>query len=215
MIIPAIIPKSLIDLKEKLELLSFARAVQIDVVDGKFVKDICWPYEPSGDAVEASQYLSGREFEVDLMVEDSLSAGTKWLEAGASRLIFHLESFDNRGQVFNLKPGLACEGGLSINNVTPFEELYPYIDSVDFVQLMGIDSIGSQGQPFDVRVLERIATLRALYPNLTLSVDGAVSEENILSLKNAGADRFAVGSNILKAGDPKAQYDKLLKIVSV
>ena len=40
MIIPAIIPKSLIDLKEKLELLSFARAVQIDVVDGKFVKDI-------------------------------------------------------------------------------------------------------------------------------------------------------------------------------
>jgi len=79
---------------------------------------------------------------------------------------------------------------------------------------MGIDEIGSQGQPFDVRVLERIATLRALYPNQILSVDGAVNEENILSLKNAGADRFAVGSNILKVTNPKAQYEKLLKIVS-
>lgn len=215
MIIPAIIPKSLNDLKEKLKLLSFAQAVQIDVVDGKFVNDICWPYEPSGDVVEAREYLSGKVIEVDLMVRDSLAAGTKWLEAGASRLIFHLESFDNRGQVFNLKSGLQCEIGLSINNSTTLEEIYPYIDSVDFVQLMGIDSIGSQGQPFDVRVLERIATLRALYPNLTLSVDGAVSEENILSLKKAGAERFAVGSNILKADDLEAQYNKLLKIVSV
>ena len=103
---------------------------------------------------------------------------------------------------------------LSHNNDTPLEDLYPYLDSVDFIQLMGINEIGSQGQPFDIRVLERVATLHTLYPNKTLSVDGAVNEENILSLKAAGINRFVVGSNILKASDPKAQYEKLLKIVS-
>ncbi len=214
MIIPAIIPKSLDDLKEKLELLSFAETIQIDVVDGEFVKDVSWPYDPSGDVEEVREYLGGRLFEVDLMVRDGLMAGTRWLKVGASKLIFHLESFVDRNEIFNLKAKLTCEIGLALNNSTSLEELYPYIDSVDFVQLMGIDEIGSQGQPFDVRVLERIATLRALYPNQILSVDGAVNEENILSLKNAGADRFAVGSNILKVTNPKAQYEKLLKIVS-
>lgn len=214
MIIPAIIPKSLTDLKEKLELLSFAEEIQIDVVDGQFVQDVSWPYAPESNPLEASKYLK-RLFEVDLMVEDSVAAGLAWQKAGAGKLIFHIESFQDRSEIFNLKAKLSCQIGLSLNNDTSLEELYPYIDSIDFIQLMGIGSIGSQGQPFDVRVLERIATLRALYPNLTLSVDGAVSEENILSLKNAGADRFAVGSNILKAADPRAQYDKLLKIVSV
>lgn len=215
MIIPAIIPKSLDDLKEKLELLAFASVIQIDVVDGVFVKDISWPYEPHGNPEEAKTFLGEKEFEVDLMVEDSVIAGQVWQSAGAKRLIFHLESFSERSDILSLKSRFSCEIGLSLNNSTSLEELYPYVDSIDFVQLMGIDIIGSQGQPFDVRVLERIATLRALYPKLTLSIDGAVSEENISVLKAAGVDRFAVGSNILKAGDPRAQYEKLLKIVSV
>jgi len=96
MIIPAIIPKSLDDLKEKLELLSFAETIQIDVVDGEFVKDVSWPYDPSGDVEEVREYLGGRLFEVDLMVRDGLMAGTRWLKVGASKLIFHLESFVDR-----------------------------------------------------------------------------------------------------------------------
>ena len=214
MIIPAIIPKSLQDLIDKLELLSFAEDIQIDVVDGKFVKDISWPYEPSGDIREASEFLCDREFEVDLMVSDTTTAAAKWAETGATRLIFHLESFTDKDEIFSLKEKFNCQIGLSLNNDTPLEDLYPYLDSVDFIQLMGINEIGSQGQPFDIRVLERVATLHTLYPNKTLSVDGAVNEENILSLKAAGINRFAVGSNILKASDPKAQYEKLLKIVS-
>jgi len=215
MIIPAIIPKSLDDLKKKLELLAFANDIQIDVVDGVFVKDISWPYEPHDDPEKTKTFLSEKEFEVDLMVVDSFTAAESWQKAGAKRLIFHLESFNDKKVILSLKSNFSCEIGLSLNNDTSLEELYPYIDSIDFVQLMGIDTIGSQGQPFDGRVLERVATLRALYPKLTLSIDGAVSEENISALRVAGVDRFAVGSNILKAHDPKAQYEKLLKIMSV
>lgn len=214
MIIPAIIPTSLSDLKEKLDLLSFAPEIQIDVVDGKFVQATSWPYEPQGDIAEAHDYLQGRKFEVDLMVHDAISAGIKWQSVGASRLIFHIESFDDQSALSDLKTSVDSLVGLSLNNDTPLDQIYPHIDSIDFIQLMGIDHIGSQGQPFDSRVLERIATLKALYPKLTISIDGAVNEENILSLKSAGAERFVAGSNILNAPNPKEQYEKLLKIVS-
>lgn len=214
MIIPAIIPASLSDLQEKLSLLSFAPEIQIDVVDGKFVQAVSWPYEPKGDIAEASGFLQDKKFEVDLMVSDASNAAIKWQSMGASRLVFHIESFVNQSVLSTLENKVDSQIGLSLNNDTPLDEIYPFIDSIDFIQLMGIDHIGSQGQPFDFRVLERIATLKALYPKLTISVDGAVNEENILSLKSAGADRFVVGSNILNSANPKGQYEKLLKIVS-
>ena len=44
-IVPAILPKSLEDLEQKLTVLSgVATSVQIDVVDGKFVSPASWPY---------------------------------------------------------------------------------------------------------------------------------------------------------------------------
>lgn len=214
MIIPAIIPKSLSDLAVKLELLSFAQSVQIDVVDGEFVSDISWPYEPQGTPSEASELLAAKQFEVDLMAYEAIGAGQLWDKAGAAKLIFHLESLKNCDDIFKLKEQLSCEIGLSLNNDTSLEYIYPYITTIDFVQLMGIAKIGSQGQPYDERVLERIKDLRKLFPELVISIDGGVNENSILDMKKFGANRFVVGSNILKSSDPEAQYSKLLKIVS-
>lgn len=217
MILPAIIPRSLADLKDTLAKVSFADSVQIDVVDGKFVENISWPYEPAGEPLEISQELSARNAEIDLMVADPINAGKKWLEAGAKALVFHVES---------LKPGEMEEAidlrhdikdfrlGLSLNNETPLESIYLYVGDIDFIQLMGIAAIGSQGQPFDPRVLERIIALRTLYTSIDISIDGGVSAETIGELRKAGADRFVVGSAILKSADPAAAYADLLKIIS-
>jgi pentose-5-phosphate-3-epimerase len=74
---------------------------------------------------------------------------------------------------------------------------------------MGIKHIGSQGQPFDERVLERVAKLRALYPSRTISIDGSVNRETLPQLKAAGADRFVSGSAILNQPDPVLAYTEL------
>jgi len=92
MIIPAIIPKSVNELKQKLDLLSFAKFIQIDVVDGEFVDSISWPYDPAGDVVEVKSLLLHKTFEVDLMTMDAFEAGKKWNQVGANALVFHLES---------------------------------------------------------------------------------------------------------------------------
>ena len=71
---------------------------------------------------------------------------------------------------------------------------------------MGIAKIGSQGQPFDERVLERVRVLRAEYPELTISIDGSVNVETVVLLSQAGADRFVSGSAILKAKNPAEAF---------
>lgn len=211
---PAVIPASLQHLKAALERVGFASSVQIDVVDGRFAPHASWPYQPAGAAMEAAPLLFGRRAEIDLMVEDAAAAGAEWLQAGAAALVFHLESLADVKDALRLRDSFAFELGLSIGNDTPLSALYPHLPNADFVQLMGIARIGAQGEPFDRRVLERIKTLRAAHPDIAISVDGAVSRENILALKEAGADRFAVGSAILKSRDPEAAYAELLKIIA-
>jgi len=217
MVIPAIIPKSLDDLKTKLELLSFAKALQIDLVDGKFVSNSSWPYQPSGNVEEIAPFLTKNEIEVDLMVSDPMQAVTDWIQTGAKRIVFHIESLSGNISVLPIflteKKG-SLLFGLAINNDTPLEQLYSFMDQIDFVQLMGIASIGKQGEPFDNRVIDRVTTIRSLYPNLEISIDGAVDQTNISALKNAGANRFVVGSAILNSNDPQAVYNELLKIAT-
>jgi glycerol-3-phosphate responsive antiterminator len=44
-ILPAIIPKSLKDLEEKLsQVRGLVRAVQVDILDGKYTLEPSWPY---------------------------------------------------------------------------------------------------------------------------------------------------------------------------
>ncbi|OGG86109.1 hypothetical protein A2392_01455 [Candidatus Kaiserbacteria bacterium RIFOXYB1_FULL_46_14] len=214
MIIPAIIPKSLDDLKDKLALLSFAPAVQIDLVDGKFVENVSWPYEPVGAAADATALIEDHEIEVDLMVDNPVLVAKDWLTIGAKRIVIHLESLSSVEDILSLKDNTHVLLGLAINNDTPIERLHPFVDQIDFVQLMGIASIGKQGEPFDDRVIDRITTIRSLYPNLTITVDGAVGKTNLAALKNAGANRFVVGSAILNSADPESTYEDLLKIIA-
>jgi ribulose-phosphate 3-epimerase len=214
MIIPAIIPKSLEHLRQTIDRVAFSKTVQIDVVDGKFAPFISWPYEPSARVIDAKEILNHIEAEIDLMVSDPLTAAADWISAGAKALVFHFESLDKPDDAIALAHDAGVKVAFALNNDTELLNLYPFIDSLDFVQLMGIKDIGTQGQPFDNRVLERIATLSALFPDLPISVDGSVNGDTINNLKVAGARRFVVGSAILKSNDPEAKYQELLKIVA-
>ena len=102
--------------------------------------------------------------------------------------------------------------GLAISNDTPIETLEPFLDYVSYVQCMGIEKVGFQGQDFDNRVVDRISYLKRTYPHLTLAVDGAVSTETARMLKDSGASNLVVGSGILKADDPKEAINTLEKI---
>lgn len=216
-IVPAIIPTSFEKLVSTVSTVSgFAKQVQIDVVDGKFAPHTSWPYtkEDTTSANEIKENLKGVSFEVDLMTTDQIPASKFWIDAGATALVFHLEGLEDPDTAIDLCKTQNVKVGFAINNDTSLEKLFPFINKINFVQLMGIASIGSQGQPFDNRVLERVVTLKSLYPNLEISVDGSVNKSTISELDKAGVDRFTVGSYIVKSDSPGERYTELLKIIS-
>jgi len=209
-ILPAIIPEDLEDLKEKLaQVRGMAPVVQIDVTDGKFVPATSWPYH-KGDQEYFKKILHEEEglpywedfyFEADLMIERPEEQIEDFIFAGFSRLVVHIESTEKLDEIIAKAKDMDTEIGVAINIDTPLDALDPWIDKIDFVQCMGIAEIGFQGQPFDLRVIEKISTLRSAHPDIIISVDGGVSLKTAPFLIGAGAERLVSGSAIFESGD--------------
>lgn len=205
-------PESYDDLRDKLaEVSTLVTVVQIDVMDGRFVESKSWPYNLHGTDTDFSKILHEDEglpfwdrldFEIDLIVEDPQQQVEKWMKAGASRLVIHIESIkdDAVSLLEEVKRG-EVGVGLALDMDTDVEEVLPFLDYVDFVQLMGIDHDGFQGAPFDQKVLEKIKRLKEESPSTLISVDGGVNLETAPALIEAGADRLIIGSAIFESGD--------------
>ncbi len=224
-IIPAIMPKGIEDIKSKVGLVfDLVSSVQLDLMDGDFVPDTTWPYNGNDD-YQFEQILAEEEglpfwdrvdFEFDLMVRNSEKQFDTFIKMGVKRIIFHLEAEDRDGDNFkNFLEGIdmytreILKIGISIGNDTPIEVVYPFLNYVDFVQLMGIKKIGFQGEEFDERVLDRIRTIRNQYKDLSISVDGSVNLETAPKIIEAGANTLVVGSVIWKSTDPRAVISAL------
>ena len=211
-IIPAIMPKDLKDLKKKLSLVSsYVDTVQLDLMDGKFVADSTWLFDPihdkpSLDEIKELEKIKGVNFELDLMVKNAGEYIEQLVESKANRLIFHIEAEDSLAELFDNIETMAkskLEVGLAINTTTDIEEVFPWVSKVDFIQCMGIEDIGFQGQPFDERVLEQVERLREEYPDVTISVDGGVNLETAPQLIKAGVNRLVIGSAIFESENIK------------
>jgi ribulose-phosphate 3-epimerase len=215
-IVPAIIPTSLAHLKESIDLVApFTHEVQVDIVDGVFVPFTSWPYVEDAHIADMAALTKEGLVEVDLMLMEPEAVLSEYVRAGARRVVVHLEGVRDFEKILALKKELDFKLGFSINNDTPLEKLTDVITHADYVQLMGIAHIGSQGQLFDERVLERIATLRVAYPTLLISIDGSVNEETVGRLAHAGANRCVSGSAILKQKNPEEAFNTLASLFAI
>jgi pentose-5-phosphate-3-epimerase len=208
-IIPAILPKSFAELEETLgRLKGVAPLVQIDLVGSTIL---------AGE--EALPLWEEFDFEFDLMVEDSRAAVESLVALGASRVVVHagrpqahealqaLQEF--RDGDFPVALGLALQAHDEPQVLEGFTGLY------DYVQVMGIDHEGSQGQPPDPhhKDIGLVRALRAARPELIIQVDGAVGGR-VQEFAAAGANRLVVGSAIVRAEDPRAEYKRLYNLVN-
>ena len=215
-IVPAVLEPSLEDVAARLESVRGAvRAVQIDVVDGMYAPNRTWPYGSASQREEFARIAAQEEglpawedfdFEIDLMATHPEKVVLDWVEAGVSRIIVHAHSEGALAAVQKLQERRGGELGVAIGialmctdtpeTLAPFEGLY------DFVQVMGIEKVGFQGQSFDRRTLGLLRTLHEVYPELQLQVDGGVGREHVRECAEAGATRIAQGGTIFGSVDP-------------
>ncbi len=209
-IIPAIIPKDASHLQDTLtRVRPFTRSVQVDIVDGVFVPFTSWPYSSESEIAHLRTLIEGFDVEVDLMLMEPETVVEEYVKAGVRSVVVHLESTQKLAEIIALKNTYTFKLGFSINNDTHLSVLTDVLVSADYVQLMGIAHIGSQGQPFDTRVLARISELKSMYPELLISIDGSVNASSLPRLVEAGARRFVSGSAILMHDSPQEAYDAL------
>ena len=237
-IIPAILETTYTGFVNKLEqLVGFVDTVQLDICDGVFVPTVSWPYTAPMKEGEPNHYdefmkdiIVGNgdvdmpmwedfDFELDLMIADPKRLLPDLLTIGPSRIIFHYESFtDLHAEIYDIAKTIPplVEVGIAINVDTNPEILFPLIDQkiFTFVQCMGIDEIGKQGQAFDAKVFENINILRDKYPDLPIAVDGAVNLSDAKLLVDAGATRLVAGSAIFSAdniADRIAEFTRVIQ----
>ena len=228
-IIPAMLPKNYEDLKNKVALVrGVVPSVQIDLMDGKFVRNISWPFDDMDNPLSKYQAIMREEeglpfwedidYELDLMVVDAVTNFDLYLKLGPKRLIFHIEAVGDEIEFQEFIEGIDLyvrdntQIGVAINTTTPIEKIFPLIPHIDFVQCMGIETIGRQGEPFDERVLDHIKTLREKFPELIISVDGGVNLDTAGPLVDAGANRLVAGSAIYQSVDIREAIKELENI---
>jgi ribulose-phosphate 3-epimerase len=212
-IVPAVIPSSLAAVIEATKLFRFSHEIHVDVVDGKFVPTVSWPYDPEGEVIALKSHTDAYTLEVDLMVEQPFTAAGAWEAAGADMLVFHVESIDFASfKDFIEHTGITV--GISFHGDTDIASVLPFIEIADYVQVMGIHTIGAQGQPFSEETISKIERIKHEFPGKMISVDGSVNETTIKRLAKAGADRLIVGSAIIGADDPAAAFHHLKTLVN-
>jgi ribulose-phosphate 3-epimerase len=141
------------------------------------------------------------DYEVDLMVSKTEEEFRRWVSAGAARIIIHIESLPDPKKLIDEYKGV-INIGLALNPETSLDTILPYIHDIDFLQCMGIQKIGFQGQKLHDAVLSRISHLRDSYPDLIISIDGGVTRDNAELLVTAGARRLVSGSAIFESTNP-------------
>lgn len=212
-VVPAVIPQNQCEVMDMAAMLQFSREFHLDIIDGVFVPAISWPYLPVGEPSAVKQILDVYTLEVDLMVANPLAAAKRWVTAGADMLVFHIETITLEGFKYFSEQTL-ISAGVSCHGDTTIDALLEYAQHADYVQLMGINQIGAQGQPFDEGVFEKIAKVKKEFPDLMISVDGSVNLSTISRLKKAGADRFIVGSAIVKQPNPEEAHTMLQALIN-
>lgn len=226
-IVPAILEPTLQQVAERLEQVKeVATRVQIDVVDPTFAPKPTWPYTTGGEE-QFAKIVAGDEglplwedfdFEIDLMVENAERDALQWVAAGASAVIIHLRSPDSRKALESLQAHrtgeFAVQVGAAIPPTSAASDLATIKDLIDFVQVMGINTIGRQGEPFNEDIYALLRNLHTTYPDLSLHVDGAVKAGNVRELAEAGATTLCVGSAIFGQENPRLAYETLVETVS-
>ena len=181
-----------------------ADVMHIDVMDGHFVPEISF-----GPLVlEAVRRATTLPVEAHMMVTSALDQLAPLAEAGADRLIFHIEAAPDPQRAIERTRELGCEAGIAISPPTPASSLDPWLGSLDMVTVMLVHP-GRGGQELLVDQLPKVGELRrmaeAAGTPLVIEVDGGVKAHNASMCVEAGATLLVAGSAVYNDRETPAE----------
>lgn len=179
-----------------------ADQLHLDIMDGVFVRNISFGPEVVALARRAAPALPRN---VHLMVARPHEYVDAFAEAGADTLLIHVEAPCDVAATLRAIRARGLRAGLTLNPETPAALAAPYLRAglADEVLCMTVHP-GFGGQSFIAAALPNIRAVRALAPNLDVSVDGGIGVETAAACARAGANLLVAGTTLFRAPDMAA-----------
>lgn len=185
-----------------------ADVVHCDVMDGVYVPNITFGMP----MVKAFKQNSNLPIDAHLMITLPEKYVGAFCDAGADIVTFHPDSSgDVQGAIDTIKSkGKKC--GLVVNADQPFDIVEPYLPEIDLLVVMTVQA-GFGGQKFMPNRLEMVQKgdeMRKQFGySYLIEVDGGVCEDNVATVKDAGADIVVAGSAVFKSENPTLTIERL------
>jgi len=182
------------------KLVPISKRIQIDVMDGKFVKTKS--FQPK-DLPDLRKYKNS--FEAHLMVKDPTKLFIVLKKKGFKKIIVHYESLKSDEKVaetIKILQHMNMDPVLAINPETKIEKIIPFLKKIKIIQLMGIKP-GKEGQTLLTQTYKRISRLKKIKSSLKIQIDGGVNETTAKKLVKSGANILTTGSFVMKSEDPE------------
>ena len=211
---PSMITLDMCNLEQQCRMVEEAglEMIHVDILDGHFS-----PSMPLGlDTVKQLRKKTNLEFEAHVMVTEPQFFIDELIEAGASQIVFHIETCDHVDGMLNYIHSKGIRAGVALKPSTPLYELEYILDKCDAVLLMlinpGFAQVKGEAQTAysakKIHDLHEMITARGL--DTRVSLDGRISPENISTYGMSGeADIFVAGSTCIKKDDQTGSLKRL------
>jgi ribulose-phosphate 3-epimerase len=170
--------------------------IHFDVMDGTFVPRLgLYPELLAEIKRETSLFI-----EVHAMISTPSFFIKKFADAGADRIIYHIETNDNVDNLISSTKQYGLQCGLALNPNSSTDMILPFISNIDAVMLMAINP-GIPKHPFIPETYTKLQKVKDVLKerefDKEIIIDGGVTFKNLENLFSYGANTLICGSGTL------------------
>jgi len=191
-----------------------ADGIHIDIMDGHFVPNLTL----GPKAVAAIRRSTSLFLDVHIMIYNPFDYVERLVEAGADRIVFHVEATEDVEDTLEYIRKCNRQAGLAFNPETSESIIPKYLDKCDSMLMMTVHP-GFGGQKFITDVLDKIEFTRQTCEKLNvrkggvvpkdnqklaafdICVDGGINIETARQAVKAGANVLVAGTHLFQQAD--------------
>jgi ribulose-phosphate 3-epimerase len=181
----------------------------LDVMDGHFVPNISF----GPPIIESLRPLTGKTFDVHLMIAPVDPYLEAFAKAGADRMTIHAEAGPHLDRSLQTIRNLGKKAGVALNPATPESAIQYVLDRLDLILVMTVNP-GFGGQAFIPAMIDKIRRVKAMIGErpIEIEVDGGIGTQTAAAVVEAGANVLVAGSAIFSGGSVEAYRAEITAI---